>query len=514
MRWLLLLHRYLGIAVGALMVTWCVSGMVMMYVSYPALDASLRLKNLAPLEWRGCCQIPDALLADSSRIENAEIEMLAGRPVLTLRVGSNFHLIDLTTGAVIDHVSAAQAAMVATTFVKGTVSAPPRSTLIAHDQWTVSAEFDADRPLYKFALSDQFGTELYVSSTTGRAVQITSAHERFWNWLGSVPHWLYFSELRLRASLWSQVVIYASLLGCFLAGLGIYIGVRQMIGQRPARWSPYRGFKLWHHLVGLVFGIFALTWVASGLLSMNPWGWLEGASAQSERTHLRGPDPSGTQLNDALRAIVSAPPSAAVSVTLAPLNGQLYFVTNTAGGERRRFDARAMPLPLTHADLSFIAATLSSTGAPIAPWLLRQEDPYYFAHHREAAPLPVYRITLRDRSDTRYYVDPVSGMLIAKIDRAAQGFRWWHEGLHRMDFTAALRGRPQWDALMLLLMSGVTLLCGTGTYLGYRRLIRGAAIGLLLTAIGAMQDHPAVVRAAFDGCVAGYRIVRAVSLDC
>jgi hypothetical protein len=222
MRWLLLLHRYLGIAVGALMVAWCVSGVVMMYVSYPALDANLRLKNLAPLEWRGCCKISDALLIDSSPIEHAEIEMLAGRPVLTLGGRSIFHLIDLTTGTVIEHISAAQAATVATAFVTGTASAPPRSTLIAHDQWTVSGEFDTNRPLYDFALGDEFGTELYVSSTTGRAVQITSAHERFWNWLGSVPHWLYFSQLRLRASLWSQVVIYASLLGCFLAGTPVH----------------------------------------------------------------------------------------------------------------------------------------------------------------------------------------------------------------------------------------------------------------------------------------------------
>jgi hypothetical protein len=42
-----------------------------------------------------------------------------------------------------------------------------------------------------------------------------------------------------------------------------------------------------------------------------------------------------------------------------------------------------------------------------------------------------------------------------------------------MDFTPAMRGRLQWDALVLALMSGVTLLCATGTYLGYRRLRKG-----------------------------------------
>ena len=62
MSWLVLLHRYLGMAVGALMLMWCLSGVVMMYVSYPELDANLRLKNLERFSWDGCCKIPDALL--------------------------------------------------------------------------------------------------------------------------------------------------------------------------------------------------------------------------------------------------------------------------------------------------------------------------------------------------------------------------------------------------------------------------------------------------------------------
>jgi hypothetical protein len=470
MRWLFLLHRYLGIAVGALMVMWCVSGVVMMYVGYPALDANVRIKNLAPIEWRGCCKIPDALLTGSNPIENAQIEMLAGRPVLFLGDTTHIRLIDLITGAAIDRVPPEQAAAVAAGYASGRRLTPPRIAVTDFDQWTVAADFDADRPLYRLALNDQDGTELYVSSSSGRAVQITSRRERFWNWLGSVPHWLYFAELRRRTSLWSQLVIYTSLLGCFLVGIGIYIGVRQMLAQPAGRWSPYRGFNLWHHLAGLGFGVFTLTWVLSGLLSMNPWGWLEGASAQSERAQLRGRGPSAAQLRDALQAIASAPPPNVVLLTLAPLNGQLHFIASTTGGERRRYDASGAPAALNAADLSYVAATLGGAQPPQVPWLLKQEDSYYFKHHGETLPLPVYRIVLRDGSETRYYLDPVTGMLLAKIDPAARRYRWWHQGLHRMDFAAALRGRPQWDALMLLLMSGVTFICLTGAYLGYRRL--------------------------------------------
>jgi len=375
------------------------------------------------------------------------------------------------TGSIIDRVSVERAAQVVIAYATGSSPAPGLSGLIDHDQWTVSGSFDADRPLYHFGLGDHLGTQVYVSSATGQAVQITTRRERFWNWLGSVPHWLYFAELRRNASLWSEVVIATSLAGCFLAAIGIYIGVLQWVRRPAGRWTPYRGFNLWHHLAGLVFGVFALSWVLSGLLSVNPWGWLEGASGQPERALLRGsPTPSGRLIKAALQAFAKAHPRDIVSVKLAPLDGAAYFIATNPEGQRRRFNVDAAPAPLNGADLAYAAAILGRSGQPPVPRLMMQEDAYYFSHHRDLARLPAYRMVLSD--GTRYYMDPVSGALIAKIDRSAQAYRWLHEGLHRLDFAAAMRGRPQWDALMLLLMSGVTLLCVTGAYLGYRGLFK------------------------------------------
>jgi hypothetical protein len=472
-RLLILLHRYLGIAVGLLMVMWCVSGVVMMYAGYPVLDEARRLERLAPIEWDGCCKISDAALADAAPVSDVQIEMLAGRPVLRLRTEQKSRLIDLTTGSSIDRVSPGLAAAVAQAYVKNIRSAAyPRLELMDYDQWTVSGGFGADRPLYHVSLDDDGRTEVYVSSTTGRAVQVTTARERFWNWLGAVPHWLYFAELRHRASLWTEVVIVTSSIGCFLVIIGIYIGLRQM-ALRPGQWSPYGGFNRWHHIAGLVFGVFTLTWVLSGLLSVNPWGLLEGAGGGPERALLRGgPEPSGARIKAALQAMAGTHPADVVSIGVAPFNGQPYFTESTAAGDRRRLNAAAAAVPLNGGDLTFMARALSGTGAASIPTLLTHEDVYYFSHNRDTVPLPVYRIILRDASATRYYIDAVSGTLVAKIDRGARAYRWLHEGLHRMDFAAALRGRPQWDALMLLLMSGVTVLCVTGAYLGCRRLLR------------------------------------------
>jgi hypothetical protein len=331
------------------------------------------------------------------------------------------------------------------------------------------------RPLYRFSMEDGIGTELYVSSTNGQAVQITTSRERFWNWLGSVPHWLYFTELRRRALLWSEIVIGASLIGCFLVATGIYVGVRQLLQRPGGCWSPYQEFNLWHHLAGLGFGLFTLSWVLSGLLSMNPWGLLEGAGAQPERRLLHGQRATGAEIKAALHSFAAAQPANTVSLRSAALDGKKYFISSTAGDERQRLSAGAVPTPLHQADLDRIAGILAGNGAAPVALLMTREDAYYFSHHRDVARLPVYRIILHD--GTRYYIDAVAGTLTAKIDRSAQAYRWWHEGLHRMDLAGWLRTRPLWDAVMLLLMSGVTMLCVTGAYLGYRRLVSTPSVG-------------------------------------
>jgi hypothetical protein len=468
MRFILLLHRYFGIAVGLLMLMWCLSGIIMMYVSFPSLDEGARLRTLEPIDWRGCCELPPAGEQELQGAGSVQIEMLAGHPVMTSGSGPTANPIDLATGSLLTGVSAEQAAAAA----KRVAGQPASFALIDHDQWTVDGEYDPQRPLYRFAAGDAARSEIYVSSITGRVVQVTTAQQRFWNWLGSVPHWLYFKQLRHHAVLWSQIVIYSSLLGCFLAGMGIYLGVGQLAAQPKGSWTPYRGFKLWHHAAGLIFGILALTWVASGLLSMNPWGWLEGTGPQAEESALRGAQGlSKAQLRSALQALSQMRPAGIVSISSAPLNGRLYFIASTAGGERRRLDAAGQPAPLGNDDLIFLAKTLDATGATAAAQWMMQGDDLYFAHHSTAVRLPVYRV-IDGASGTRYYLDSVSGMIVAKIDRGAQAYRWLHAGLHRLDFSAALRGRPQWDMIMLLLMAGVTIVCGTGAYLGWRHVAR------------------------------------------
>jgi hypothetical protein len=65
--------------------------------------------------------------------------------------------------------------------------------------------------------------------------------------------------------------------------IGLYLGIVQFKRGRDGRLSPYRGLFYWHHLSGLVFGVVTLAFVASGVVSMNPWGFLDGGAEASGR---------------------------------------------------------------------------------------------------------------------------------------------------------------------------------------------------------------------------------------
>ena len=50
-RWLFLIHRWLGIVTCVLCAAWFVSGVVMMYVPYPALTAKERIAGQQRIDW-------------------------------------------------------------------------------------------------------------------------------------------------------------------------------------------------------------------------------------------------------------------------------------------------------------------------------------------------------------------------------------------------------------------------------------------------------------------------------
>lgn len=464
MKSLIVVHRYVGVVLGVLMTLWCLSGFVMMYQPYPATTPEERQAGLEILNLAQCCaELP---LADADALANARIEMLDGGPVLRTVAGGGPATYDLSTGAEIAPLSETAVRYVAETYAAGNGISGDIASLatIRNDQWTVQGA-RRWQPLWHVTFRNPAGSELYINGRTGEVVQDTSADERFWNWLGAIPHWLYPTVLRENPQLWNEVVIWSSAIGCFLVITGMVIGFIRLRGKSGA-WWPYRNrpMWMWHHVLGTFVGILVLTWTFSGLLTMAPWGLLESKPAIA-----RDQVASTMTLGDA-RAILArnrSDPALANAVALraAPFMDKPYLIAEARDGTQTRL-GRDGPAPLTQTELE---AGLAARGGLLASGkldVLTAEDDYYYGH-KQPVDFPVYRLTLADPDQTHIYFNAVTGDPRI-IDATAKRYRWWESGLHSLDFSF-MRARPVWDIITLILLAAVTAACATGAWMSFTR---------------------------------------------
>jgi hypothetical protein len=469
MRSLILIHRYLGIGMGLLMVMWCLSGIVMIHHPFPQLDQPDRIGGLAAIDWHGIGALAGKDLPGPDRaVTRFQVEMVGARPVLRLWFAdSPLMLIDLNAAQPLGAVTAEQATAVAKMYAaaRGLPTQPIRAQTIEYDQWTIGGT-TSDRPLYKVSFGDADRTELYVSGRSGALVQKTTARQRFWAWLGAIPHWLYPSVLRSNPVVWSQVVIWTSLTGTFLAALGLFIGIQQLRKAGRGHRSVYTGVMQWHHVSGTLFGLFALTWVASGMLSMNPWGLMQGGDIEATELRLTGSPPAFREVQDLLQLLEAKNIAGVKALDSAALGGRLFVIGTYTDGKRIRYDADGAERELNDGEIAEAAARIAGSGAT---WkLLTQEDAYHYGIMNQHAVLPVVRV--RERNGDLYYLDSVSGSLVNRADAGERAYRWWHSGLHRLDFWPALRSSAARNLIMLPLLAGTGIVCMLGAYLGLRRI--------------------------------------------
>lgn len=465
-RWLYLGHRWIGIATCLLFAMWFLSGLVMIYVPYPSLTDAERIARLEPIRWADVT----APTPDSSRLRSLTLEMRDGKPLWrTNPWDGEAEIISATAGQAVPAVTAVMAERAARRF-GGAAVASIHS--LERDQWTVAQRFDRHRPLWQIALADRAGTEIYISSRTGDVVQDTNHSERFWNWLGSVPHWLYFTALRQDGVLWRQVILWVA--GpCVATGVtGFWIGLlRARLGRRRykgGRITPYRGWMVWHHIAGLAGGIFLVSWIFSGWLSVDP-GHLfqsEGIAEKNQRDYL------GT-LSIPSNAFIMAGKQmpSAVQITAMPSPGhEILMVAKDGQGRRALIDGRtlrpfnASPTTLTR------AATQLLPGASIGNvQMIRQPDAYWYGPD-ELASLPVLRITFTDPAQTWVHLDPQTGEQLGSIDARGRLYRWLFDMLHKWDLNILTSHRPSWDVLLWVLSFLGLTTSVSGVWIGARRL--------------------------------------------
>lgn len=464
-----LLHRWMGIGLGLVVLIWFVSGVVMLFVSRPALEESERLQALPELGPTAAFAAPLAAwqsLGLTGWPEDVRLNAANGQPAYHFLAEGKWSSVRAADGMPLSATSASQSVDTARKLVPdGNVVAV---TAIDTDQWTVYRSFDAWRPFLRVEFDN--GDQIYISSRTGEAVLDTNKWERVGNWLGSVVHWVYFVPIRQHAQLWRSTVLVLSFLALLLAASGLWLGfqrLRLVRRYKEGRISPYRErLKKWHHLLGIAGGGFIVSWLLSGWLSMSPLGLAAGIGP-SQQDHLGF---AGGPLSADVLGLEANWPQGTREIEWLRIGGEGVMRQRGAEEENRLTwqDGRHMS-SLSLEMIARSAAQLRAGTAYSAEWLHAPDRRYYPLRHHQK-PFPVARISFEDERNSVFYIDPEAASITMLSDRTDAAHRWLFLALHRLDFPLLVASPLVRDILVIAfsMLGGAVVMAGC--ILGWRRL--------------------------------------------
>ncbi|HEY2402415.1 MAG TPA: PepSY domain-containing protein [Steroidobacteraceae bacterium] len=469
-RGLVWFHRWAGIVLGLLFVTWFVSAVVLVYVPFPSLSNHDRLVNSEPIDGSRLTRGPQWAANAIPGVESLQLISVAGRPTyLAFRADAPPVALPADERPIPGLFTVQTAKVVAERFGHTPwlrVSGP-----IQYDQWIVHQRFDPYRPFYRVRLTDTDETDLYVSARTGQVLQRTRGTERAWNWCGAVLDWLYFTPLRQNWDAWNQTVWWLSLAGLLTSLAGTWLGIDRFVRIRarsPSKWSPFRGWMRWHHVLGLFASAIVLVWIFSGWLSMDH-GRLFSMGKPTAEAAIRL---QGIPLSEVVRDVPDAFLSRlepASEIRFGAVAGRPFL--STRGGpqaashilwlERGSPVTTAIPRSLLLAGLQAAWPQESLIeGAVTGP------DFYATAESLDNAAVP-FEV---GGSRLRVYVDSVTGQLLVVMDASRRAYAWVYYALHTFKFPvlfvhSTLRATIE----VVLLGFGLAFTC-TGIVLGVQRL--------------------------------------------
>ncbi|MFZ1711573.1 MAG: hypothetical protein WAT53_00720, partial [Nitrosomonas sp.] len=281
---------------------------------------------------------------------------------------------------------------------------------------------------------------------------------------------------------WSDIVIWLSILGIAVALTGTTVGIMRWRFTRVYRLgshSPYHGFVMrWHHILGLLFALFTLTWIFSGLMSMNPWKIFDsGAPALNTVAMNGGPlDISSQQASPQL--LLASTPNGVRELRWIRALDQTLVLASNSGGRPTVFNAESAHIYVPDFDALKTNVTRLLPDPVARIEVLIDYDLYYYSREPHTMTggsekyLPVWRVVFDDVYATWVHIDPSTGTVLGHIDSTKRLSRWLFAMLHSWDWLPLLERRPLWDTILISLSLCGTALSISGVVIGWRRLGR------------------------------------------
>lgn len=468
------IHRILGTLLSVLFLVWFLSAFVMMYHGFPRAsqaEKTGKLEYLSPA-------LPSleeviARLPEDEKVKTIRVDRLLGQTVFHIRTAEGNYDLPADSTESLPAIDGERIRKIAALWCPAPIARV--DTLYSLDQWIPFGRLKEEFPIYKFRFDDSEGHQLYIGSQSGEALQFTTRNERFWAWLGAIPHWVYFTRLRQDAALWSKTVVWLSGIGCLmtLAGLWVGVDVWRRSRKQGKGFSPYRKkWYHWHYVTGIVFGLFVLTFCFSGMMSLAEVpAWI--SKPVLEKNPLREIK-KGATINDYVldyRQVLSEYPDVK-QIEWSNFRSIPYYIVKRESAELYVDASAPSPRPLKLTEEQAIEAVRSIHGdsARLRVSLLNEFETDYrdmSRMYRNRSLLPVWKIAADDVDHSVYYIHPETAA-VRYVNTTARWKYWMYTALHRLRIQGLNSSPALRKSVLWVLLLGGSVVSLSGVVLGVR----------------------------------------------
>ena len=230
-----LLHRVTSVLICLFFAMWFVTGLVLIYRSFPNVSKQQKYEHMDVLP----DSLPDiagikAQLPETAKdIKGLSLRQFQGQALFTVNTNHNTYTFCSDTAASIKPVNWETIKNTAKKWVDAPVSRI--DTLNKREVWIMYSRYKREMPIYKFYYNDKAKHQLFIASRTGEVLQLTNKEQRFWAWVGSIPHKLYFPALRRNTETWILTLTIAGFIAMIAALSGMYVGIYILLKNYRAR---------------------------------------------------------------------------------------------------------------------------------------------------------------------------------------------------------------------------------------------------------------------------------------
>ncbi len=471
------IHRILGTLLSILFFMWFFTGLVLIYHTFPKVNQKQKVVTLELLG-ENLPPVSSVLnrIPENSEIKSLSVDKYLGQTTFHIETAEKKYDVLADSTLHLPPVDWSRIEAVARVWCKAPIA--KIDTLHKLDQWIPFGKLKKEFPIYKFHFNDSEKHQLYVSSKSAKVLQFTTKKQRFWAWMGAIPHWVYFTLIRQDRDLWITSIICLGILGILMTLSGIYVGIDAYYKQYKKQGnlsSPYKKrWYWWHHVTGILFGIFVFTWIFSGTMSVvDTPKWLGKTTKEypiKEKMNSKIPAFSDYPLD--YREVLKAYQGKIVSIQWGRFRDKPLYHIKTKK-KKVTIDASedsVKSLYLTEASVLEAVSAIHNDSTSKKIELLHQYDSYYIARSGHL-PLPVYKVTVKNKDGSCYYVNPSTGKYRYVDNHYRWGF-WLYPGTHSLKIKWLVNHPLVWTIVMWVLLLGGALVSLTGVILGFRYIVR------------------------------------------